>query len=335
MALAERRQELEVEPSSIISEAEIERRKELLELGADDFRRLREVAPHLTGAMPEIVARTYLQDVMKFEEPAGLLKRVVDEGRLEAVAKKLTVAFQQQLEADLDQAYAKRRAEIGQVHARIGLEPQWYLGALNLVQQRLAETLEKDPVYGKDPGRAFAAMRSLAKVVYFDMMVVLDAYVEHSLGRTIRSQEDALRELSAPVVEVWEEILVVPLIGAMDTRRAQEVTESILTGVVEKRAKVIIIDITGLPVMDTSTANHLFRTVRAVELLGASAIITGVRPAIAQTVVSLGIDTTVLKTKARLVDGLRLALELTGQRVSTESTAAPQPNAAAPAKAAG
>jgi hypothetical protein len=132
------------------------------------------------------------------------------------------------------------------------------------VQDRAAQLVAKD---AKDLQRAWAAMRSHSKIVSFDAMVVLDAYTEWSLGRTLRSQEEALRELSAPVIEVWDEILVLPLIGTMDTRRAQEVTESLLNGVTEKRAKVVIIDITGMPVMDTSTANHLIKAVRALELL--------------------------------------------------------------------
>lgn len=317
-------------PTFHVSETESAQRKAFLELGPDDHALLREAAPHVAQALPALVEKTFTQDVMRYADPASLLHRVVAEGRLAPVAQKLVQAFQQYFESEVDAAYTARRVQIGQVHARIGLEPRWYLAALNLMQRRLSEVIAAAPPYAKDPAKALAVLRSLSKIMTYDSMVVLDAYLEHSLGRTIRSQEEALRELSSPVVEVWEEILVIPLIGTMDTRRAQEVTESILDGVVEKHARVVIIDITGLPVMDTSTANHLFKTVRAIELLGSQAVITGVRPAIAQTVVSLGVDTATLKTRARLVDGLRLALELTGRRVGDASLPRPAPPAAAP-----
>ena len=129
----------------------------------------------------------------------------------------------------------------------------------------------------------------------------------------MRNQEASLLELSAPVIEVWNKILVLPLVGVMDTRRAEQVGETLLPAVVDKNAAVVIIDITGLPVMDTATANHLFRTVKAIELLGAQAILTGIRPTIAHTIVELGIDTGTIKSLARLADGLQFALSVTGQ----------------------
>ncbi|MBI3205939.1 MAG: PAS domain S-box protein [Myxococcales bacterium] len=185
------------DPSSVelsVIDVEIEMRKALLELGPDDVARLRAVAPKLGPLMPELVRRTYTEDLMSFAPPAAQLDRVTKEGRLESVAAKLVEAFRQQLESPIDAAYTRRRAEIGRVHARIGLEPKWYLGALNLMQQRMSDALGQDPEYGADPAKAWAAMRSLMKVVFYDIMVVLDAYIESSVGRTARNVSTAVAQ---------------------------------------------------------------------------------------------------------------------------------------------
>ncbi len=181
-------------PASGLSADEISLRKALLELGTEDMERLRAVARRLGPLLPDLVRRVYTHDLMKFGPPAAQLDRVTQEGRLESVAEKLAVAFREQLESPVDEAYTRRRAEIGRVHARIGLEPKWYLGALNLMQQRMADALAQDPDYSADPAKAWAAMRSLMKVVFYDITVVLDAYVESSVGRTARNVSTAVAQ---------------------------------------------------------------------------------------------------------------------------------------------
>ncbi len=298
-----------------MDDEEIESRKRLLLFTEEDTNRLRAVSPILRPLLRQTGSDVFLKHIATFGDPASMFQSLSIEGRLEHVLDKVLTAFEEFLDGKIDRKYVERRIEIGRVHARIQLEPKWYLAALNLVQDHLAPVALAHDAFKNDPFTLFAALRSLSKMISFDMMTVLDAYAEDALVRIVRSQQEALRELSAPVIEVWDEILVIPLIGTMDTRRAQEATEAILSGVVDKRAKVVIIDITGLPVMDTSTANHLMKTVRAVELLGSRCIVTGLRAAIAQTVVSLGIDASSLTTRARLSDGLRTALEITGRRV--------------------
>jgi rsbT co-antagonist protein RsbR len=125
--------------------------------------------------------------------------------------------------------------------------------------------------------------------------------------RIIKSQAQALTELSTPVIQVWEGIVALPLVGTVDSARAKEIMENLLDAVVSKGADVVIIDITGVPVVDTQVANRLMRTVEAVRLLGTSSIITGINPVIAQTLVQLGVDLSQLSTKATLQAGLRQA----------------------------
>jgi rsbT co-antagonist protein RsbR len=128
----------------------------------------------------------------------------------------------------------------------------------------------------------------------------------------IRRQQEEMLELSTPVVKLWQGILAVPVIGTLDSERTQVVMETLLEDIVQANAKVAIIDITGVPTVDTLVAQHLLKTVTATRLLGADCIISGIRPQIAQTIVHLGINLRDVTTKATLFDAFALALQRTG-----------------------
>ncbi|PBJ84321.1 polyvinylalcohol dehydrogenase [Lysobacteraceae bacterium NML93-0399] len=132
----------------------------------------------------------------------------------------------------------------------------------------------------------------------------------------IRRQQEEMLELSTPVVKLWDGVLALPMIGTLDSQRTQVVMESLLQRIVETGSEIAIIDITGVPTVDTLVAQHLLKTVTAIRLMGADAIISGVRPQIAQTIVHLGLDLQGIVTKANLADALALALRRTGQIVT-------------------
>ncbi|QRQ85708.1 STAS domain-containing protein [Cupriavidus oxalaticus] len=134
----------------------------------------------------------------------------------------------------------------------------------------------------------------------------------------IRRQQQELLELSTPVIKLWEGVLAVPLIGTLDSSRAQLVLETLLQRIVETGSTLAIIDITGVPTVDTLVAQHLLKTVTAIRLMGAESIISGIRPQIAQTIVHLGIDLQDIVTKATLADALATAMRLTGHTVSRQ-----------------
>ncbi|QEO96330.1 polyvinylalcohol dehydrogenase [Xanthomonas oryzae pv. oryzicola] len=134
----------------------------------------------------------------------------------------------------------------------------------------------------------------------------------------LRQQEEML-ELSTPVVKLWDGVLALPMIGTLDSQRTQVVMESLLQRIVDTGSEIAIIDITGVPTVDTLVAQHLLKTVTAIRLMGADAIISGVRPQIAQTIVHLGLDLQGIVTKANLADALALALKRTGVAVSKAS----------------
>jgi rsbT co-antagonist protein RsbR len=132
----------------------------------------------------------------------------------------------------------------------------------------------------------------------------------------IRRQQEDMLELSTPVVKLWEGIVALPMIGTLDSARTQIVMESLLNKIVETESQVAILDITGVPTVDTLVAQHLLKTVTALRLMGAECIISGVRPQIAQTIVHLGVDLQGVTTKASLSDALALALKRTGYTVT-------------------
>jgi rsbT co-antagonist protein RsbR len=127
-------------------------------------------------------------------------------------------------------------------------------------------------------------------------------------------QQREIAELSTPVVKLWEGILALPVIGTLDSERTQVVMENLLQHVVDEGAEIAIIDITGVPTVDTLTAQHLLKTVSAARLMGADCIISGIRPQIAQTIVHLGVELNVI-SKATLADAFALALRRTGRAV--------------------
>ena len=132
----------------------------------------------------------------------------------------------------------------------------------------------------------------------------------------ISRQQVEMLELSTPVVKLWDGILGLPMIGTLDSARTQIVMESLLQKIVETGSAIAIIDITGVPTVDTLTAQHLLKTVTAARLMGAECIISGIRPQIAQTIVHLGVDLGDVITKASLADALALALEKSGRTVT-------------------
>jgi len=126
---------------------------------------------------------------------------------------------------------------------------------------------------------------------------------------------DALYEITSPVVPVLDEILVLPLIGVLDSRRTQQVMENLLNSIIDQRARVVIVDITGVPVVDTLTASHLINTAKAVHLMGAAFIVTGISPKVAQTLVELGVELTGFKTFGLMSEGVVHALELLKKKI--------------------
>jgi rsbT co-antagonist protein RsbR len=183
----------------------------------------------------------------------------------------------------------------------------------------------KEPLFDavrREPG---ATVDEMARQVW-TVTVLLDKlglYTIESYARTredmIGRQQQELLELSTPVVELWDGILALPLIGTLDSARTQIVMENLLERIVTSGAEIAIIDITGVPTVDTLVAQHLIKTISAARLMGADCILSGIRPQIAQTIVHLGLELNVV-SKATMADALGLALRRTGRSIVKQGT---------------
>jgi rsbT co-antagonist protein RsbR len=201
--------------------------------------------------------------------------------------------------------------------------------ARNLSERIIPRGVETDEVLGIVLLLRDVLARSLFEKYPDDFNRVLDVYepaanrIANTVAinfvqereRVIRQQQEAIRELSTPVLQVRERLLILPIIGVLDGQRARQLTEQLLRGIRSNRARVVVIDITGVPTIDSTVANHLVQTVDASRLMGASVIITGLSPEIAQTLVTLGVDLSKVNAVGDLQGGIEEAERLLGYTV--------------------
>lgn len=188
-----------------------------------------------------------------------------------------------------------------------GVETHEVLGIVLLLRDVLARSLFEK--YRADHGLLNRVLDAYEPAANRIAVTVSVSFVQER-ERVIRQQQVAIRELSTPVLQVREQLLILPIIGALDSDRARQLTEQLLGAIRTNRAKVVVIDITGVPSIDVTAANHLVQTVKASGLMGASAIITGLSAEIAQTLVTLGVDLSMMSTVGDLQGGIEEAERL-------------------------
>jgi len=210
------------------------------------------------------------------------------------------------------QAYARDLSE--RIIPR-GVETDEVLGIVLLLRDVLARSLFEH--YQSDPQLLDRILDAYEPAANRIAVTVGVSFVEER-ERVIREQQKAIRELSTPVLQVRERLLILPIIGGLDSQRARQLTEQLLGAIQQNRAKVVVIDITGVATIDLAVANHLVQTVEAARLMGASAIITGLSSKIAQTLVDLGVDLGMMRTVGDLQGGLEEAERVLRQRPSAD-----------------
>lgn len=214
------------------------------------------------------------------------------------------------------QAYARSLSE--RIIPR-GVETQEVVGIVLLLRDVLARSLFKKYQTEFDIlNRVLDAYEPAANRIANTVAV---GFVQER-ERIIRQQQEAIRELSTPVLQVRERLLILPIIGVIDPQRARQLTEQLLRGIRANRAKVVVIDITGVPTIDSNVANHLVQTVEASRLMGATVIVTGLSSEIAQTLVTIRVDLGKMKTVGDLQGGIEEAERLLGYKVSSEGSPA-------------
>jgi rsbT co-antagonist protein RsbR len=206
--------------------------------------------------------------------------------------------------------------DLSRARGRMGFSPSETATFIFSLKSPLIKRLRAE--IGDDAGRLFEEIATVSDLL--DSLGLFTAEVhQQAREEVITRQQLEMLELSTPVVKVWDGIVALPLIGTLDSSRTNVVMESLLQQIVQTGSEIAIIDITGVPTVDTLVAQHLLKTVAAARLMGADCIISGIRPQIAQTMVHLGIDLTAVSTKATMAEALKAAMTRSGFRIVRET----------------
>lgn len=252
------------------------------------------------------------------------MRDIVNESELREEADALLGALLRGLESDVpanrvvatDRPLRQAVIDLSMRRARNGAMPTVTSLAVLSLKEALLEAVQRQT---RDSEELFVTAVLINRLLDRAGTLSFETYVE---GREeiIRRQSRQLLEVSTPVVRLWRQVLAVPLIGTLDTTRTQVVMENLLEAIQQHEALVAIIDITGVPTVDTAVAQHLMQTVNAVRLMGADCVISGIRPSIAQTIAQLGIDLSTILTRTTLADALAAAVKLTDEASAHTST---------------
>ncbi|TAN53140.1 MAG: STAS domain-containing protein, partial [Methylococcaceae bacterium] len=272
-----------------------------------DAQLLAELNPIAREFVDEIVEALY-DHLLEYEEARLYLN---DAQTLERVKKAQKKYFLELTSGDYGKEYFDTRVRVGMTHQRMGIPPRLYMGSYAYYLQLVTPKIYAHPDF--DPVKANNVFLALYKIINLDQELAISAYI-HAVEDVVSKQSEEIMEMSTPILQIWEKIIAAPIIGTLDSQRTQQFMEHLLHKIVETNAHVALVDITGVPQIDTATAQHLIDTINAVKLLGAKVIITGIRPAIAQTLVHLGINLKDISTKPSMSAGLRMAIDMLAAR---------------------
>jgi rsbT co-antagonist protein RsbR len=277
------------------------RRKAFVGLEPVDIEHIVSTKDIITGKADDL-AEVFFAFLRSIEEAAPLFERadvVIEAKRLK---REHLIAM---VQGKYDKAYVDERLQLGLIYSKVALDVRVFLGAFHHLMKAVGAAIMHDG--RNDPTAAFEKFMSLKKVGFFDIGIIVDVMVAER-ERIINQQQEAIRELSTPVLQVRDRLLILPIIGMIDTFRAKQLTESLLHAIRANRAKVAVMDITGVAAVDSKVANHLVQTVAAARLMGAIVIVTGLSADVAQAL--LGVDLRSITTVGDLQGGLELAERL-------------------------
>ena len=288
--------------------SDLERRLRFGDVGPKDVQFIEAVRPAVLEHLDEHV-QAFFDHLSRFEEAQGLLRRpeIMEEARrLE----------RQHVEAMVGGTYGhdyfEQRLRLGQLYNRAQLDIALFLGGFHAQMSSIGRRIVG--LFPDDVENAFAHFVAFKKVGFFDLGIVVDAMMTDR-EQTIMRQQEAIRELSTPTLQVRDRLLILPIIGMLDSYRAKQLTDGLLQAIRGHRAKVVVMDLTGVAMVDSKVANHLIQTVAAARLMGAMVIVTGLSAEVAQSLVTLGVDLSRLNTMGDLQGGIEEAERILGPAV--------------------
>ena len=215
-------------------------------------------------------------------------------------------------QGNIDEDYINGRKESGKMYASIGLPLELYYSSLIAFYNYFEQAFIQLEI------NSFATISSFNRIANMDTAIAMNAYNE-MVNKTIKDQNDAWMEMSAPITQLWNGILLLPLVGIIDSKRAQNIMTTMLQKIIDSQSKAFILDISGIAMLDTAVANYLIKITKATQLMGCRCIISGISGAVAQTIVELGIAIEEVETTGTMQDALDKALTITGAKIITLS----------------
>ena len=281
---------------------------EVYEITDDDLQKVRNFKPVVMARMDEMLQEWYawLRTTPEFDQFFS------DEETLGRVMRLQHAYWEQFMDGVVDHEYVEGRHLVGEAHARIGLPLNTYFAGmsrfLTLFEKAMADADMED-------ADRITTTSSISKLLHVDTAIVVDTY-NHIVEDALTAQSKSLLEMSTPVTQIWSGILLLPIVGLIDSARARDIMNATLAKIGETQARIFILDISGVGVVDTAVANNLIKITRATRLMGCECTISGLSPAIAQTIVDLGIEVGRIKTTATMKDALADAFTRVGMRIT-------------------
>jgi rsbT co-antagonist protein RsbR len=281
---------------------------ETYRLDEEDLRRVRDFAQIVQPQMQAMVTEWYawLQTQPEYDQffsDTDTLKRV------QRLQDDYWLLF---MSGSIDDEYIAMRRKVGETHARIGLSLNTYFAGMNMFMELFGKCMRDHDM--SDDARSHMEV-SVTKLLHLDTAVVVETY-NHLVEETLTAQAKSLMEMSTPVTQIWNGILLLPIVGIIDSKRARDIMNATLAKIGDTQARIFILDISGVGVVDTAVANHLIKITRATRLMGCDCTISGVSPSIAQTIVDLGIDVGRIKTTSTMKDALADAFHRVGMEIT-------------------
>lgn len=320
------------EPSGLVlTDHDVERRKAFVGLDRADIERIRSLKDLLERNVDDYVT-VFFRALEKIEEAAPLFANAAVLADAKSRKREHFLAL---TAGEYDIAYAEQRIALGTLYSRARLDVRVFLGAYHQLMKAIGAAIMAQ--FGHDPADAFQRFSALKKICFFDIGIIVDvliaerertiaaqqAVIREFSERTIEAQKTAIRELSTPVLSLREHLLILPMIGVVDSERARQLTDELLRAVRDNRAKAVVMDITGVAAVDSRVAQHLTQAVEACRLMGASVIVTGISAAVAQTLATIGVDVAAFNSVGDLQRGVEKAERLLGYRITRVGEDAP------------
>ena len=230
-------------------------------------------------------------------------------GHVKAMQKNYWHVF---FECNITEDYVSDRRRVGSIHAQVNLPILFYLSGINTLYPLFREHSERiaEQQCVTDGGKA------VIKLLHMDAALICSAFTDRR-DEILAENSRAVMEMSTPVTEIWDSVLLLPIVGIVDSRRSEDIMNAVLNAISSKAAREFILDISGVGVVDTAVANYLIKITKAASLMGCESTISGISPAIAQTIVQLGVDVGSVRTTATMMDALSGAFRRRGIMLTT------------------